>query len=231
MATHQSLGLPRAAFHVVFHLLAVILVIICRLPDHVLDMVLGGFAVAVVCTEVYMITSYRSLLHDPTGWYGRSYMRLYQYLFRYLVRPEEQGRWSAMSTYVLGLVTIRFSQVIIDTSMLDALVAMTVLSWGDPAARIGGILLGGPRIPGTAVPGKRWTGAYSFFLMSGIMMALLDVLLLVTGYAPVTGPMLVAQGIAIVCGDVAEVYTSRWDNFWISIAAYTGYMGSLALFG
>jgi dolichol kinase len=230
MEKKETVGWVRAGLHILFHIIATFLILVLLAPDEIVDMLLalgGGITISV---ELFMITGYALQQRGSRGRYVRAFEWFYKHVARHMIRKQELGRFSAMTSYLSGLLVIRY---ILPFPMIDCLYAMTVLSWGDPFARIGGILIGGRKLPGHMKKpgGKRWSGLMSFVLVSAAAMFLVDVAVELTGMSVITPKIIIAQYAAIMVGAWVEAYTPRWDNFCIAISSMLTFEGILYLLG
>lgn len=209
----KDLGLPRAAFHIGFHLVAVLLVTVARLSDEKLDMILGGAWVLVALVDLFMITGYRAEQRGATTSYVRAYQWFFSCIAKRLIREKELGQFTAMMSYVTGLVFVRF---VFHFSMVDSLVVMAILAWGDPFARIAGLTIESPRLPSTS---KTWAGLLSFVFAAAVGVAITNVATLSAGMSQFIPRLWLAQIAGILVGAVVEVYSKNFDNFFIAFAA------------
>ncbi len=216
--SRKDFELGRAGLHVVFNVVAFVLIAVLRVPDESIDIALKGAGIAVVVAETFMITGYWTSTKSPLHWYGRAYQWFYHYIARYFIRPKEMGKLTAMSSYLLGLVIIR---LVLHAPMIDCLYIMTILSWGDPAARIGGVGISGPHLPWKHK--KTIAGFLSFTTVSLFMLVMLDLGLVTAGILSMDTELFIAQYFAVLGGALAEAYVPWWDNFFITLASYGTY--------
>ncbi|PIR76223.1 MAG: hypothetical protein COU32_03055 [Candidatus Magasanikbacteria bacterium CG10_big_fil_rev_8_21_14_0_10_42_10] len=215
----DDLQLLRAAFHIAFHIIAISLVASREVSDEVIDQVLDIAWKAVVVAEIFMISGYR-MSQKCDNWYTKAFAWFHKYIARYLIRPKEYGKPTAMTTYVLGLVVIRLGLAV---PVIECLYIMAILSWGDPFARIGGIKIKGPYLPFRKKAKKTWAGFLTFFFVSTVVVVIQDVVLIDVGMLTLTTVPAIAQIVAVFAGAFAEAYAPFADNFFITLVAYGGY--------
>ncbi|OIO19122.1 MAG: hypothetical protein CO029_03265 [Candidatus Magasanikbacteria bacterium CG_4_9_14_0_2_um_filter_41_10] len=215
-----ELELGRAFLHIIFNVVAFVLVVMPQVTDADIDATLIGFGIAVPVVETFMITGYwTSKKWAPGIWYANWYEWFYKHIARWFIRPKERGKLTAMSSYLLGLVVIR---LVFHAPMIEALFIMTILSWGDPAARIGGKSIEGAYLPGRKDK-KTWAGFLSFIFVASLMVLFLDLGLVATGALTLGASTFMTQYFAVLAGGLAEAYVPWWDNFFITLASYGTY--------
>lgn len=226
METEQPIGWARAGFHILFHIIGVLLVVVCQLEDADTDTLLVVCSLLVVSVEIFMITGFRAENRNPASRYARAFRAFYRTCAHGMVRSEELGKFTAMMSYVAGLLVIRF---VFQLPMLHCLYAMAILSWGDPFGRIGGMFIGGQTLPGCEK--KTWAGSMSFVLVASAALAGMDAVVYMTGTADIPVVLIAAQYVAVLVGALTEAYAPSWDNFFIAVTSALTLEGALLLLG
>jgi dolichol kinase len=96
------------------------------------------------------------LIRKSSKWFNHKYV----HYFRFILRPAEVENLPSAFWYLLGCFLIQF-----DDSKSSIIFSLIILSFGDPAASIVGIKLGGPKIS----KNKTFSGSFGCVLVSVIM--------------------------------------------------------------
>jgi len=130
-----------------------------------------------------------------------------------MVRPKEVNRISAITHFVMAATLVDILYLFAGLPMDMVLLAVMFLSFGDPLARLVGMSLTTPRMPGSS---KSIGGSLTLLVVGSAMAWAVGMLL----GAEFSLGMIIAGGLGIT---IIEAYSKGWDNFTIP------FLGSLLM--
>jgi len=143
---------------------------------------------------------------------GRAQVLIPAFVLR-MVRPKEQGRISAITHFIMAATLVDILYLFLGMPKAPVLVAVMFLSFGDPLARLVGMSIKTPRLPGSE---KTLGGSLTLFVVGSAMAW--SVAMLFGAHMPFGA--IVTGGLVIT---LIEAYSKGWDNFTIP------FLGSLLI--
>lgn len=195
----KDLEIPRAVFHIIAANSAMAYYWFSGLTGAFILLIVGALIVGLDVARVYGSRAG----HIIPGFVLR------------LVRPKETGRISAITHFVMAATLIDILHIFAGMPLDPVLLAVMFLSFGDPMARLVGMSVSTPRLPGST---KTLGGSLTLLLLGGAMSWAIGSLL----GAQVSLPVIILGGL-IITG--IEAYSKGWDNFTIP------FIGSLIMWG